>query len=48
MQHSPNFEKVKHYYSLNMWNEARVKNAVKMSWITEAEFKEITGKDYTV
>ena len=44
--HSKNFTKVKKYYSMKMWNEARVHNAVKMGWITEAEFKEITGEDY--
>ena len=31
---------------MRMWNEARVRNAVKMLWITEAEFKEITDKDF--
>jgi len=29
-----------------MWNEVRVRNAVKKNWITEEEFKEITDKDY--
>lgn len=46
MEHSKNYLKVKRYYSMKMWNENRVKNAVKMNWITVAEFKEITGKDY--
>ncbi|WP_418614769.1 XkdX family protein [[Ruminococcus] torques] len=31
---------------MGMWNEMRVRNAVKMNWITEEEFKEITDKDY--
>lgn len=44
--HSNNYDKVKRYYSLKMWNETRVKNAVKMSWITAEEFQEITGKAY--
>ena len=26
--------------------ETRVRNAVKMGWITEEEFTEITGNDY--
>jgi uncharacterized XkdX family phage protein len=44
--HSENFEKVKRFYTLKVWNETRVRNAVKMNWITEEEFTEITGKDY--
>ena len=44
--HSDNFEKVKRFYTLKVWNETRVRNAVKMGWITEEEFTEITGKDY--
>lgn len=44
--HSDNFEKVKHFYTLKVWNETRVRNAVKMGWITEEEFTEITGNDY--
>jgi len=46
MEHSANFEKVKRYYVLKIWNETRVRNAVVMGWITEAEFTEITGKEY--
>lgn len=44
--HSNNFEKVKRFYTLKVWNETRVRNAVKMGWITEEEFTEITGNDY--
>ena len=46
MKHSKNYEKVKRWFNLGMWSEVRVRNAVKMTWITEAEFKEITDKDY--
>lgn len=46
MEHSKNYEKVKSWYRMGMWNEVRVRNAVKMGWITETEFKEITDKDY--
>jgi uncharacterized XkdX family phage protein len=46
MEHSANYEKVKRYYVLKIWNEARVRNAVVKGWITEAEFTEITGKEY--
>lgn len=44
--HSENFEKVKRFYALKVWNETRVRNSVKMNWITEEEFTEITGKEY--
>ena len=44
--HSDNFEKVKRFYTLKVLNETRVRNAVKMGWITEEEFTEITGNDY--
>lgn len=46
MEHSKNYSKVKRWWDMKMWNETRVRNAVKMNWITEAEFKEITDKDY--
>lgn len=46
MAHSNNFEKVKQYYSMKMWTEERVRNSVLKNWITEAEFKEITGKTF--
>lgn len=46
MEHSNNYEKVRRFYSMKMWNEVRVRNAVKMRWITEEEFTEITGKEY--
>jgi hypothetical protein len=46
MEHSNNYNKVKNWYVMKMWNETRVRDAVKMGWITEVEFKEITGKDY--
>jgi len=46
MEHSNNYTKVKYYYDVKVWNETRVRNAVTMNWITEAEFEEITGKVY--
>ncbi len=46
MNHSKNYNKVKRFYSMKMWDEEKVRNAVKMSWITADEYKEITGKDY--
>ena len=46
MDHSKNYEKVKRWHDMKMWNETRVRSAVVMEWITQDEFKEITGKDY--
>lgn len=46
MEHSEKFELVKTYHNRKMWNLNRVRNAVEKGWITAAEFKEITGKDY--
>ena len=46
MTHSKNYQKVKRYYDMKMWDETRVRNAVTMNWITEEEFTEITGKEF--
>lgn len=50
-EHSKNFEKVKTYY-LNYlegikpaWDLTKVRAAVG-KWITEEEYREITGEDY--
>lgn len=43
---SANFGKVKYYYDNGLWNIDRVKKAVTKGWITEEEYKEITGEDY--
>ena len=43
---SANFDKVKGYYTKGLWSIGMVKNAVGR-WITEQEYKEITGQDYT-
>lgn len=47
MEHSENFEKVKHYYETGLWDENRVKNAVGR-WITKEEYFEIVGFKYEV
>ena len=44
--HSKKYEKVKKYYKEGNWTIQMVRNAVVKGWITEAEFKEITGEDY--
>lgn len=46
MTHSKKYQLVKRYYSLKVWDIDRVSNAVKMGWITEDEFKEITGETF--
>ena len=44
--HSNKYDTVKRDYSLKLWNDTKVRNAVVKGWITEAEFAEITGKAY--
>lgn len=46
-EYSKNFEKVKKYYDNEMWSKTRVYNAVG-KWITEEEYKEITGENYKI
>ena len=46
MTHSKQFEKVQQYYSMKLWSEERIRNAVRKEWITEAEFLEITGRAF--
>lgn len=45
MAESKNYNKVKSYYDNGFWSAAKVKNAVGR-WITEDEYKLITGEDY--
>ena len=46
MKMSKKYNLVKEYYDNGLWNLTRVKNAVVKGWITEEEFKIITGEDY--
>ena len=46
MEYSKNFNKVKTYYILGLWDNIRLRNAVVKEWITEVEYLEITGEDY--
>lgn len=41
-----NYESVKKYFEIKLWNVAMVRTAVKKGVITKEQFKEITGKDY--
>lgn len=43
---SEKYELVKKYYKNRLWTEDQVRNAVIKKWITEKEFKEITGNKY--
>jgi len=40
------YERVKTYYDMGLWDITRVRNAVVMGKITEAQFTEITGQPY--
>lgn len=43
---SVKFNTVKRFYDKKLWSIGRVENAVKMKWITAAEFEAITGQKY--
>ena len=43
---SKKYETVKGFFDRGLWKLSRVKDAVKMGWITAEEFREITGEDY--
>ena len=40
---SKKYEKVKYYYDKHLWTKEQVANAVKKSWITQAEYETIVG-----
>lgn len=42
---SKNYSKVKGYFESELWSRKMVRNAVGR-WITEEEYKLITGEDY--
>lgn len=43
---SPKYNLVKNYYDKGLWKISRVHDAVEKGFITDEEFKEITGEDY--
>lgn len=43
---SKKYNLVKKYYEQGLWSKRRVHDAVKKSWITADEYKEITGEEY--
>lgn len=44
--HSAKYATVKKFYDRGLWTKKMVWNAVGR-WITEAEYKEITGEEYS-
>ncbi len=46
MEHSEKYFTVKNWFSLGVWTDIRVRNAVNLGWITEAEYEEITGNAF--
>lgn len=40
------FDKVQGYFEAGLWDLSRVKNAVRKSWITAAEYETITGEPF--
>lgn len=40
------YRMVKKYYGLNLFPLEKVKQSVAIKWISEEEYKEITGLDY--
>ena len=43
---STHYEQVKRYYDKGLWTLQQVKKAVVAKWITESEYKTITGESY--
>lgn len=40
-------QRIKKWYEQGLWTKDMVKDAVKKDIITEDDYKEITGEDYT-
>ena len=45
---SSKYNQLRAYYAGGLWTKAMLKNAVRKKWITESEYKEITGEEYHV
>ena len=43
---SKQYKTVKDFFDRGLWKINRVRDAVKMGWITAEEYKVITGEDY--
>lgn len=44
---SAKYEIVKSYYVNGLWSEKKVRDAVLHKWITENEYRLITGKNFS-
>lgn len=44
---SSKYEIVKSYYINGLWSEKKVRDAVLRGWITQAEYRTITGKNFS-
>ena len=42
------FPKIKFYFDNQLWGIDRIINSVKMGWITQSQYEEITGLTYIV
>lgn len=40
------YKTVKDFFDRGLWKINRVRDAVKMAWITAEEFRDITGEDF--
>lgn len=40
------YDRIEKWYKQGLWTEAMVRNAVEKGVITEAEYTEITGREY--
>lgn len=47
MQLSEIGQTIRYFYTQNLWKIDRVKNTVKVGWISKDEYREITGEEYT-
>lgn len=43
---SKKFDIVRYFYAQGLWSLSRVADAVYKKWITEEEYRAITGKSY--
>jgi len=47
-EHSKKYSDLAKWYSYKFWDKSGLALAVKASWITPDEYKEITKEEYTV
>ncbi|AVB11416.1 XkdX family protein [Bacillus velezensis] len=43
----PEFADIKQFYDWKCYDDDDIRTYVKLEWITEEQFTEITGKEYT-